>query len=246
MKHFLGAAAGAGLSALVMSPSAATTVELEFIGGSDDAFRVGSVVATRDSSDPKTVEAGVIPMRESDGDGNAIREFIAWCIDVTTSLASTASYIQQSGRPSFLSPDQETLINSLFTGFIGETDTDDGAAAFQLAMWEIIEDGPGGFDLDGGSFSVVSGDPSDDSVPSQLFSDEVVGKATDWLGELGGIDPRYRLTYFIATEDDQGQLTSQSLVTATPIPLPAGIWLLGAGVGALALARRRGSRRADA
>ncbi len=236
MNHFLCAAAAAGLSALAMSPSAAGTVDLQF-DENPNAVMGTVVVNGRD----RQVGAGVIPVTEVGSD--PVREFTAWCIDVMTYILPTGSYTEQSDRPDSLTEEQEGLINSLFTGFIGETDSYNGAAAFQLAMWEIIEE-------DQSSLSLTDpGQNGGDSffVKQDSNLNSAVSTANDWLGKLAGIDPNYRLTYFIAhTDEDSGDPLSQNLVTATPIPLPAGIWLLGAGIGGLALARRRGSRKASA
>jgi hypothetical protein len=235
MNHFLCTAAAAGLSALAMSPSAAGTVDLRF-DGSPNAV-MGTVVV---NGLDRQVGAGVIPVTEVDPD--PVREFTAWCIDVMTDILPTGSYTEQSDRPGFLTEEQEGLINRLFTGFIRETNSDNGAAAFQLAMWEIIEE-------DQNSFSLTDpGQNGDDSFYVKQGSNlnSAVSTANDWLGRLDDIVPNYQLTYFIAHTDGSGAPLSQNLITATPIPLPAGIWLLGAGIGGLALARRRGSRKASA
>lgn len=124
-------------------------------------------------------------------------------------------------------PERETLISRLFTGYFDETSSDIGAAAFQLAIWEIVEET---------SFDIASLSVSAGRFRAASTVAGVIDTANNFLMGLSGFDANYRIDYF-------GSADSQDLISASPVPLPASILFLGAGAGALALFRRRRSAK---
>jgi hypothetical protein len=218
MKAALGLLCGAAMTCLATTSSHATTVTLDVLSMPNSqpasAQIGGREVEPRGSNQFAT---GSFQMR----DVNSLEEFIAWCIEVNIPIDDAPTQYQTNGPR--LAPEREDLLSRLFTGYADRADNDIGAAAFQLAIWEIVEESStlvADFDLTDGLFTAASSRQA------------VVNRANRWLGRLDHFDPEYRINYFRSAN-------SQDLITAAPVPLPASALLLAAGIGGLAMFRRR-------
>jgi len=122
-------------------------------------------------------------------------------------------------------------LRRLFDQHWGEADSDNGAAAFQAAVWEIIYE-----DTDTYTYDVTDGD---------LWIEIVNGSgwlttANDWLAGLGTDKPDVGLRV-LANDDYQDYALVVTDLPADPIPEPVTLAGLMLGVGSLVgyLRRRR-------
>ena len=144
---------------------------------------------------------------------------VAFCIDLAEHLNLSVAY-DTSGSP--FSAGVTDMLGQLFDGHYEGIDTGTKAAAFQVAIWEVITDDA--FDLDTGDFRVFNNNPVKDL-------------AADYLAGLSAFDPdAWTLSFFVA-DGTQDLVTGQP--APAPVPLPAAGWMLLAGLGALALGRTR-------
>ena len=165
--------------------------------------------------------------------------FTAWCLDIATylrlpSIYTTTTTPFSSGA---LTLAKISNIERLFeTGYKSLDVTDNiKSAGFQLALWEVLYENSGTFNLAIGNFSVSS-------------SAAIAAGQALLNGMAGAINWNYDLT-FLQSNDPRNTTDghySQHLVTANTglqlvaaVPLPAGGVLLLAGLGALAALRRR-------
>lgn len=112
------------------------------------------------------------------------------------------------------------------------------SSAFQLALWELVYDGPGNLNLADGNFQVPGANLSDPATSA--------GLAKQWLDGLAGQPANIFDTNFagqqlvwLSSPNDQDQLTMIP-ASVNPVPGPAGLLLGGLALGACGIARRRG------
>lgn len=170
--------------------------------------------------------------------GTGVEQFTAWCLDIATRLRLPSTYTTtttpfSSGRLSAL---QLSTIERLFeTGLKTLTlGSNAQSAGFQLALWEMLYENSGSFNLGSGNFSASS-------------STRAITKANRLLAGMSGpITQNYTLT-FLQSNDSRNTTDghySQHLVTASAVPVPAGGALVLAGLAALAALRRRRAKAA--
>jgi len=155
-----------------------------------------------------------------------------FCADLFQNISPPNTYTFTTGPISGLpnvgtDPARLGLIQRLFDRHY-ETATDaTNGGAFQLALWELLYDGPGGLNLDGGNLVVTS----PDTIPA-------VALAKSWLASLEIADPSDAVKYqlvglFNPTAQDQ------IAVSPNPIPAPAGVVLGLIAMGGFAARRLR-------
>lgn len=173
------------------------------------------------------VTPGVLRLQEL-ASGN---KFAAFCVDLATSLNIPATYDKLTG--SLFSDSITDNISRLVNAYFPTVSSTAQGAGLQLAIWEVIYD-DGNLDLSTGDFKVTQA-----SVGALSY-------ATQYLTGLAALPTtgRYNVTFY---QGDGSQSTggvgdSQDVIGVSPIPLPAGVLLLGgalAGLGVVGAKRRK-------
>lgn len=168
---------------------------------------------------PGGVQAG--QFRMTDNTPGGLGDFLAFCVDLAHTIRSGQAY---SFEALPFSSAATTNLDRLFTGFYAGVTDRLSAAAFQVAIWEIITDSDTGLDLASGGFRATNRSGA---------SGDVLASATALLNGLsqartGG----YEITFLRSA-------TSQDLVTVSPVPLPGAVGFLLAGIVAFSIIRRR-------
>lgn len=240
MRVFRSAAVLALIAGFAVPASAGTVLyKADLFDGdasTSDTFNGNGNTTVRVTGGPRnvTARAGGFALTDS------VVDFVAWCLDIENTLR-----IPDGGTPYHVTDTPFALtsgaigggrldqIENLFeTSFAGLDLTNDAqSAGFQLALWELLYETEGSFDLTGGSFRQNYG-----STGANAANDAANG----FLAALGGpITQDYRLTFFESGKDHYGRQISQNLVTVSAVPLPAAAGFLIAGLGGLAALRRR-------
>jgi hypothetical protein len=158
--------------------------------------------------------AGVFDIEAVDVRGGASRNILAFCLEPGVSFSPY-------NNPYLVSDDVSMDIRMLWGTYRAGVDTDMEAAAFQVAIWEIVKDGSQR-NLAAGSYRIDSA-KTDAAIVSQAQA-----YLTGWKWAANNL---VRLT------DTGGGTNTQDLVTQ--VPAPATLSLLGLGLLALGLTRRR-------
>ena len=216
-------------------PASAATLTLSAQNGS-------TVFGTNGSAGATILETTIRPagLRVSAGgfavkgdlNGNGVENFTAWCVDIATRLRLPSNYTTTTSpfTTGLFSATTLSNIERLFETGLSTLNLANNAqsAGFQLALWEVLYEKSGTFNLGVGNFKVS-------------YSAAAIAAGQALLNGMSGpITRNFDMTYLQSTDArGQGGPYSQNLVTATVVPLPAaGILLLGA-LGGLAALRRR-------
>lgn len=217
------------------------------------------------------IAAGGFQLRgRSSGSSDPYVDFMAFCVEITTSIATSQSgVLSYEQSPDLFDPLRRDLVAMLYQEVYDPSGSVTHQGAFQLALWKLTHGDVHGPEGDGfnirGTSDLSEGVLSfalkaDGSVQSDTFDSRTPGVfdlAQDWLDQLSGATDGWSLegeasdhVLFLFSD------TSQNLVASarsfppdgglTPVPLPPTVLLSGAGIAALLLLRHRSRRRGGA
>lgn len=182
-------------------------------------------------------------------------DFTGWCIDILTDIqgdlnsnyVNTVQIVDQAPSVAGYDVSRISLVEKLFEAVYSPSIVLDRieSAGFQLAIWELLYEDSGVFDIRGGDFqrsrwtwsgqeqSYVDDQIAAFSAAARFLRKMNNGPATD-----------YDFKFLVDVNGAGGPGSSQlliipELVPPTPVPLPAPALLLLGGVGALAALKRR-------
>lgn len=220
----------------------ADTVEMKYLGTG-----AGKTVKISHNGSTKNVFAGQIRHEISNGTGLGAQfsgEFMTFCSEITQYVTSTKKVYRVTGPEDISTPAigefKAQAISNLYS-YVMSAPTESGvnadyAAAFQLAVWEIVYDfstieGASSLDVEDGAFQARN------TNDTQL-SATIRGYLTDFFNAAFSFQSNAMLVYGLQNDSAQDQLIATP-TGGTIVPLPgAGVMGL-AGIGLIANRRRR-------
>lgn len=273
----LGALMLCGLAAFCPLPGMAKTLQIiqqssNVFQGADGAGgsikgQVSHVLNGRQQT--SMLAAGGFRLRQRDaGSTDAYTDFIAFCIEITSSLRTSAgTATNYDDHDLLLDPHRRTLIATLYQEVWDPTGSVLHQGAFQLALWKLAHGDVSQATGDG--FSVTASSSLDPGVMSftrkpdgrsiqktfEHYTPGVFSLAQGWLDRLDGQGADWTLSgsvsdhvTFLSSDTGQDLVTAAypGPINAPPpaIPVPPAIVLTGGAIGILGWMRLRRARRA--
>ena len=184
-----------------------------------NGFSNGSISASITSPISLSASAGGISMTNTTPSPDV--SFQAWCVDIFNTLASPSSYTLQSASTFYSAdPGKATALSHLASNYLSSVTNATTSGAFQLAVWEIVNEASGGgYNLGAGNFKATSGDAT------------AVTTANTWLSNLSGS--------VTMTASVWSSGSSQDVAVFAPVPEPETYAMMLAGLGLMGFVARR-------
>lgn len=171
----------------------------------------------------RTAAAGLFRLKETTA-GGTVTKFVGVCLEPLEWLTLPKAY-DESSPLAYLT---KSRLGALVDNAMSLVKNSQTAAAFQLAAWEIANEGKGQLDLNGGAFKLSAAQANTKAL------------AQSWLDAIS--KGNWKLNSQVMILSAPG---TQDLVTdlpPAPVPVPAAGLLLLGGIGSIVAARR--ARRA--
>lgn len=159
--------------------------------------------------------------------------FVAYCVDLVQSFSFNNPFTVTATSPASMSAIgsvRTSVLDRLYTQYFAAADTRAESAAFQLAVWEVLQEAPttafGANALGSGSFMATA------ATNGTTLDSDAITMANSWLNTLTGISGGYTLTVLASA-------THQDQMMATPVPEPETYMMLLAGLGMMGFVARR-------
>lgn len=155
--------------------------------------------------------------------------FLAWCLDVQGWLTSPATYSLLNGADFYMGSAGAVKIDALerlATAVLPSVNSKGTSGAFQLAVWEIVNETSGPYGLASGNFTASSA------------SDGAYALAGEWLTNLNNGTFSADTMTLSVWKDVEGRTQDLAVFTA-PVPEPEIYAMLGIGLGLLGWVGRR-------
>ncbi|HDS85097.1 MAG TPA: hypothetical protein ENN97_07895 [Phycisphaerales bacterium] len=223
------------ISALVVPALAAPTVDVQYTG---TLPKQNISVAFPEVGFSGTVEVGVYNLTLTNNGFDYPLGSMAFCIEPQNTTKNKVSYsvVDLSNAPSPLGPGgnpmgagKADLLRELFGRRFDSVTDNQTAAAFQLAVWEVVFDGGPDY---GNAWNLTNSNGGNFYVNST--GSATITLATNWLNELDGSGPMANLVGL-------SHQSYQDFVTMYTVPAPGAILLGGLGTSLVGWLRRRRS-----
>jgi len=227
---------GAAVALASQAAFAASTINTAYMGAAY-GYYTGTINPNPNANSGTGVSIGAFKMRNTTNNDyefvdpaspSTADEFVAWCVDPTHWLQTTATY-NVGGKTELTSAFNATRANNLqalANQRFSLVDTKVESAAFQLATWTIL------FGSDGTDGDLFLDFNQGSTFRAWNVDAGVTSLATTWLNQLGSAQStgNYKIHYLYDQLGTRG--SNQDLVTFTvnPVPLPAAAWLFGSAL----------------
>lgn len=214
----------AGFALAVALPAAAdaavvTVRDNPMNGSSVFATGLGRNITIRHDGVNRNVGAGVFSLQY--GSGGTWTDFLTFCLELSATLTLPKDHERVEGGAYFVNADDRNALGILYGNFMtadyGLKNANTGAA-MQVIIWEIVEDGAANFNLNAGSFKLLT-----EGVHTEAM-------ALWALLTSGAFKP-------VAFDVFAARGTQDLLVNE--VPIPGALYLFGAAVAAGGALKRR-------
>jgi hypothetical protein len=235
MKTILKVAAMAAGFAMMPAAAQASTIMINSTGFDTPGYRTGKITYTPTATVLNNVGIGRLKLSGVDTTTMSAVQYLTFCVDIFHTLGaglfttpSLSTYITNPTKLAQLTTlvgNADALIASAGTAALRK----DRSAAAQLAVWEIVYENSGLYNVTAGQFNVMNGD----SAAARTI-------ANTWLGNVSGGSwtavANKRLGFLYSA-------TNQSQIYLTNVPEPATWAMMLVGFGFVGRALRNQSRR---
>jgi hypothetical protein len=217
------------LACIAVASVSAQADNVSFAGFANGKETVNIVLSAPDA--PTSISNGNAGGFTTSLNGGA--SFTTFCVDLYQNLGFNNNYsgysLVDGSAYSFANANANTDLGKLFSEH-NVLNSDVKEAAFQIAVWEIVYERSGTYNLATGSAKFSGGTAASDGSPTAL------AYATTWLNALAATPDGYDIKVLKSAEQ-------QDVIFAAPVPEPTTYALLAGGLLAVGFVSRRRAQK---